>query len=177
MVNTYNFKFDDLIRISAKSTNFMFVPIAENNVRKIRVYIKTDKHDTDSTFQDVYTYYVSIKELADIMIMAVETNSLGKTYNKLIRNTLKGCGFTGKGYRRKGFKATAHKVHGQFSYRHCIVEANNYGTDNVFEQINAYLNALEIKNNVEVDHIDNDDDFETKYEKEMNQFFDELYNY
>ena len=136
MTNNYNFKFDDLIKISAKSTNFMFVPIAENNVKKIRVYIKTDKLDKDSTFQSIYTYYVSIQELADIIIMAHETNSLGKTYNALIKGKLKGCGFSGKGHRRKGFKESAHCVRGKFTYRNCIVEADNYGADNLFEQIN-----------------------------------------
>lgn len=166
---TYNFKFDDLITISAKSTNFMFVPIAENNVKKIRVYIKTDKLDKDSTFQSIYTYYVSIQELADIIIMAHETNSLGKTYNALIKGKLKGCGFSGKGHRRKGFKGSAHCVNGEFTYRHCIVEANNYGADNLFEQINTYLNTLQTETTQ-----DNDD---TSREYEIDKFIEELYNW
>lgn len=166
---TYNFKFDDLITISAKSTNFMFVPIAENNVKKIRVYIKTDKLDKDSTFQSVYTYYVSIKELADILIMAHETNSLGKTYNTLIKNKLKGCGFTAKGYRRKGHKEKPHCQNGKFTYRNCVIEANNYGTDNVFEQVNTYLNNLQPT-------IVEDDDTNKK-EYEIDKFIEELYNW
>ena len=166
---TYNFKFDDLITISAKSTNFMFVPIAENNVKKIRVYIKTDKLDKDSTFQSIYTYYVSIQELADIIIMAHETNSLGKTYNTLIKGKLKGCGFSGKGHRRKGFKGSPHCVKGKFTYRNCIVEANNYGADNVFEQINTYLNTLQTETTQ-----DNDD---TNREYEIDKFIEELYNW
>lgn len=170
---TYNFKFDDLITISAKSTNFMFVPIAENNVKKIRVYIKTDKLDKDSLFQSVYTYYVSIQELADIIIMAHETNSLGKTYNALIRNKLKGCGFSGKGHRRKGYPASAHKVNGKFHYRNCIIEANNYGADNLFEQVNTYLNNLKPTPTVQEDDLDNDD----IRQSEIDKFFEELYNY
>lgn len=165
---TYNFKFDDLIQISAKSTNFMFVPIAENNTKKIRVYIKTDKHDKDSIFQSVYTYYVSIRELADIIIMAHETNSLGKTYNTLIRNKLKGCGFSG-GHRRKGYKEQPHCCTGQFHYRNCIIEANNCGTDNLFEQVNAYLNALEVKEKEEQEKTD-------KKEYEIDRWIEELYN-
>ena len=169
---TYNFKFDDLITISAKSTNFMFVPVAENNVKKIRVYIKTDKLDKDSIFQDVYTYYVTIKELADILIMAHETNSLGKTYNSLIRGKLKGCGFSGSGHRRKGFPQSPHKVSGQFHYRHCIIEANNYGTDNLFEQVNTYLNNLQP---TVAEQDDDDGDIDRQYE--IDKFIEELYNY
>lgn len=168
---TYNFKFDDLITISAKSTNFMFVPITENNVKKIRVYIKTDKLDKDSMFQSVYTYYVTIQELANILIMAHETNSLGKTYNRLIKGKLKGCGFSGSGHRRKGFSQSPHKVDGQFHYRHCIIEADNYGTDNLFEQVNTYLNNLKTTETVQ------DDDLDNKYEHEIDKFFEELYNY
>ena len=164
----YNFKFDDLIKISAKSTNFMFVPIAENNTKKIRVYIKTDKHNKDSSFQSVYTYYVSIQELADIIIMANETNSLGKTYNKLIRNKLKGCGFSG-GYKRKGHKEQPHCCTGYFNYRHCIIEANNCGTDNIFEQVNAFLNALQEKENKEQEQ-------KNKKEYEIDKWIEELYN-
>lgn len=168
---TYNFKFDDLITISAKSTNFMFVPIAENNVKKIRVYIKTDKLDKDSIFQSIYTYYVTIQELADILIMAHETNSLGKTYNQLIKGKLKGCGFSGSGHRRKGSPQSPQRVDGQFHYRHCVIEANNYGTDNLFEQVNTYLNNLQST----VTKQDDDKDINRQYE--IDKFIEELYNY
>ena len=89
----------------------------------------------------------------------------------LIKGKLKGCGFSGSGHRRKGFPQAPHKVSGQFHYRHCIIEANNYGTDNLFEQVNTYLN------NLQPTKVEEDDDFDSDRQYEIDRFIEELYNY
>lgn len=163
---TYNFKFDDLIKISAKSTNFMFVPIAENQVIKLRVYIKTDKLNQDSTFQDIYTYYMTINQFAEILLEIEQSQSLGKTYNKMIQNKLKRCGFSGYGHRRKGHKEAPSHTSGHFTYRHCIVEAGNFGADNIFERVNTYLNTMPKDEEKE--------EYEEQMSYEIDKFIDEL---
>lgn len=164
---TYNFKFDDLIQISAKSTNFMFVPCDENQVTKLRVYIKTDKLDKDSTFQSIYTYYITVSQFAQILLEIEKSQSLGKTYNKMVQGQLKRCGFSGHGHRRKGHKEQPSHVSGQFTYRNCIIEAGNFGADNIFERANAYLNAITQKDKKR-------EEYEKQMTYEIDKFIDDL---